>query len=222
MTKVNYKKDKMTYFSILASDGKFHQVVTENTLGAVRRDYETSDGKTGVKWELIADSIEGKITALGIYEGDYGKNILIGLGEGDEEVTISLSSSQNFGEDFMKKLPNIEVEKEVILTPYSFEDSNGKLQRGISIKQHDEKILNHYSSYNEKKKKWESVKGFPTPEGDTKKFDSDDWKAYFIKARKYLLSEFEKHPLFMEEFITTEVVAIDENSDSISPKDINF
>lgn len=223
MVKVNYSKDKPQYFNVLASDGTFRKVVDQSTEGAVRRDWKTEDGKSGTKWELKADSIEGVISRLGIYEGEYGKNILIALGDADDEVVISLSSSSNFGEDFMKKLPNIDITKSVKLSPYSFADEKtGKTKRGISIVQDDVKIESAYSEKNEKTGKWKVTNGMPDTDGDTAKFDSDDWRAHFIKVRKFLLGKLEKHELFTEDFQTTDVVPVEEGEAEMPEKKIKW
>ena len=58
------KKEDKTYASILA-DGKIHITVPEGTPEASLRTYETSDGKSGSKWELVYTSIIGKITKVG-------------------------------------------------------------------------------------------------------------------------------------------------------------
>lgn len=211
MPKVKYSSQKTTYFSVLA-DGQFHQSVTEGTEGAERREYETSDGTKGVKYELKAESITGVLGAVSVFSGNYGKNILIQfkkLEKDDEDVVISLSANNSFGEDFLKKLPNIDVEKEVTLSPYAFEDEKGKNRKGISIVQEDKKIASFYSKENKKTKKWDVINGYPEPEGDTKKFDADDWKSFFSDARKFMLKEFAKHPLFVEELVTSESEEVD-------------
>src|SRR3990167_24627 len=190
MTTIEYSQDRGILFSVLSSYGTFRRKVTADTPGATLRKYKTSDDKEGEKYELIAQKISGIIDSISIFDGEYGKNVIIGfkLEEGQpesEHVFVSLSSSSSFGEQFMAKLPNIDVEKEVTLSPYSFIGDDDKQKRGISITQNGEKIQDAYQTYNEKTKKWTAKKDFPTTEGDIKKFDSDDWKAYFIKVRKY-------------------------------------
>jgi len=205
MAKVAYRQPRGTFFSVLASDGKFHQTVDKETPGAKLRQYETSDGKTGEKWELVADSVEGEIENISIFEGDFGKNILIAfkLEEGDAEedrVIVSLNVAQQFGEQFLEKLPHIDHTKPVKLMPYSFEDEkSGKPKRGLTIIQDDEKLQSAYQVYDETKKEWKTKKGFPLPDKKGEGFDSDDWKAYFITKRKYLLEEMKKHDLYTDE-----------------------
>ena len=197
MAKVEYSQPRATYFNVL-SDGKFHQEVAETTPGAVRREYETSDGKTGVKYELVAQKITGKIKNLAIYEGDFGKNIIITLdGEGEDDTAISLSANSNFGEDFLKKLPNLDVSKDICFAPYSFEDEKKKLRKGISITQDGEKKPDYYHKQNPKNdKQWDPCNGYPKLPKEASGWDSDDWKLYFGTARKFLLEEFKKHELY--------------------------
>lgn len=206
MAKVSYQEPQGTFFTVLGSTGNFHQKVDEGTPGAKYREYETSDGNKGGKWELTARSIEGEIEMVSFYDGDFGTNILIyfTLEEGEEEqdrMIVSLATSTPFGEQFMEKLPHINKGDVVKLTPYSFEDENGKSRRGITIVLNgsQEKLDSFYQAYDAENKKWLSKEGFPTPEGDTSKFKSDDWKLYFLQKKKYLMAEVQNHVLFQEE-----------------------
>lgn len=225
MAKATYRQERGNFFSVLASDGKLHQTVSADTPGAKLRKYETSDGKTGEKYELVADSIEGLIDNVSIYEGDFGKNILIAFKleeeqEESEKVIVSLNVASNFGEQFMEKLPNIDEEKEIRLAPYSFlDEKTGKPKRGLTLEQGGQKLVSAYQTYDETKKEWKTKKGFPLPEGDTKSFDTDDWKAYFITRRKYLLEEMKKHNLYSDESYE---VALTTPGKKKSEEDIDF
>ena len=203
--KINYTEDRAKLFYVLA-DGKFHQVVPENTEGAVKREYETSDGKKGTKWEILADSLEGQITNLSLFDGDFGKNVMILFGDVDPKnnVIVSLAANSNYGEDFMKILPNIDIAKPVKLTPYSFENDKGKMIKGLQVKQDDNKLFSHYHDYNEKTKKSAVKNGYPKlpseAEIKSKSWDqSEDWKAYFAKARKFLIKELQDHIIFIDD-----------------------
>lgn len=174
-----------TFLSILA-DGKFHQEVPEGTEGAVIREYEDSKGNKGSKTELVHDSIKGKITKIEIVEKEFGKSINLHI---DDDGIISTGVAGRFGEDLMKKLPNVDFNKEVILSPYSFtpkgEENN---KSGVTITQDGLKLVSYY--YNPETK--ETINGLPEPEGDTSKFDSDDWKIHFTVVRKFLIKQIEK------------------------------
>lgn len=174
--------------NILGSDGTLRLTVDAGTEGAKLREYETSDGKKGSKWELTFKSLSGKITNLQMYEGDYGKNLLVTLSYNGGEDTISFNTATPFGEDFMKKLPNINLDEYVTIAPYSFVDDNGKTRKGVTVSQGDVKLSNYF--YDAEKKK--NLHKYPEPEGDVSKFDKDDWKIYFTKCRKFLVANVEE------------------------------
>lgn len=187
-------RDTRKYVTVL-SDGTIRLNVTEETEGAVKREYETSDKKTGVKYELVFSELSGKITGLNFQDGDYGKNLQIEVTDGDP-IVLSLNTASSFGEDFLKKLPNIDLTKEVILRPYSFEDDNGKLRKGITVIQNGDKIASYFYDVEGKK----NINGYPTPDQKkVKSFDKDDWKIYFIEVRKFLIAYAENNiPLIKE------------------------
>lgn len=186
----NTKKD-VTYVSVL-SDGSMRVVVDENTEGAVRRDYETSDGKTGTKWELVYNKLSGYITGIQFYDGDFGNNLQLTITDGEEKpIVLSLSTGSNFGEDMMKKLPAIDLTKRVVMIPYSFEDDNGKLRKGMTVIQNgDEKIANFFYDPTTKK----NLHGYPeTSFGKKKTISKDEWKAYFLQCRIFLTDYINEH-----------------------------
>jgi hypothetical protein len=204
MAKIKHEELRGQFYNVLGSTGKFHLKVEEGTEGAQLRKYETSDGKAGEKWELIASEVTGEIDNISIFDGDYGENVLVALKleEGETEtdqIVLSLGASSAFGEQFLEKLPNIDTSKEVTFAPYLFTTDDGKTKKGLTIKHGEDKIMSHYNQYNPETKKWTSKKGFPLPEGGGKGFKTDDWKVYFIGKRKYLLAELAKHDLFVVE-----------------------
>lgn len=172
----------------ILSDGTLRLAVPEGTEGAVRREYETSDGKKGVKFELPYKSLCGKITNMQMFEGDYGKNLLVTFTYEGGADTISFNTTSPFGEDFMKKLPNINLDEFVTVSGYSFVDDNGKSRKGVTVTQGDVKLTNYF--YDAEKKK--NLHKYPEPEGDTGKYDKDDWKIYFTQCRKFLVKNVEE------------------------------
>lgn len=177
-------KENKTYLVALA-DGKFHQTVSQGTPGAILREYEGSDGSKKSKWELVHDEASGKITNITFEDSDYGKMIKIEL---DGEGVISLSTNSNFGTDVMKKLPGMDLALPYKFVPYAFKTEQGKEKKGISVYQGETKVESFY--WNPMTKK--ATNNMPEPEGDTSTFDSDDWKMYFTKVKKFLISEVDK------------------------------
>lgn len=168
-------------FITILSDGKFHQTVPEGTGGAVVRKYEDKEGVEKEKIELVHDSVTGVITGISFEDGEYGTSLQVTL---DNEGIISMSTASSFGEDFMKKLPNIDLKKEVKIAPYAFE-ADGKSRKGVTVYQDGEKVESYYFDKDTKK----TINGMPELEGDTSKFKSDDWKLHFLVVRKFLVAE---------------------------------
>lgn len=185
-------EDKV-YGSVLA-DGKIHVTVPEGTEGAVVRKYKTSDGLEGEKTELVYKDIVGYIAGIQFRDGDYGSQIQITITDGDEKpFVLSLSTSSNYGEDIMKKLINVDLQKKVKIAPYSFTDEKGKKKRGITIFQNNGtenvKITNYF--YDEKKKV--NIHGYPTPKKTKKPLTKDQWKLYFAECREFLIEKITEH-----------------------------
>lgn len=169
-----------TYLSIIG--GKFRKQVQEGTPGAIRREWETKDGKSGVKWEKEYESVTGKISGINFYEGDYGKNITLFIKDGEEDYGISMGVATPYAEDLMKKLPGVVLDKTLTLTPYDFTTENGKRIRGVTVYQDGKK----YDSFFYDKEKKEIINGAPKPENPDD-MDSEDWKIYFTQLRKFVV-----------------------------------
>lgn len=182
MTTLLKDKPKGRFISILA-DGKFHETVPEGTEDAEKREYETSSGEKGEKWEITYPEIRGVIRKVDFWDGEFGEMVQLTFGDpGEEQITVSQGVAGNFGEDILKKLPGLSPEKEVRIRPYAFEDENtGKQKRGVTFWQDEQKVPDFF--WDGKKK----LHGFPEPEGDTSTYSKDEWKMYFLKARIFLI-----------------------------------
>lgn len=206
--------EDQTFANVLA-DGKIHVTVPEGTVGSTVRKYKTSDGKEGSKIEMIYNELIGKIVKIAFYEGNFGKQIQISVSDGNgEPVVLSLGTSSNYGEDFMKKLPNIDLEKFVKIVPYSFTDEKGKGKKGVTIWQasektgKNEKLKNYFFDDVDKK----NLHGYPEPKKlkNNKPLSTDQWKLYFGECREFLV-----------EFIT-EKYKIEDSKTSVSTADQDF
>lgn len=200
-------KDTSGRYISIKADGKLHETVSRETEGAVFREYETSTGEKGSKWELVYKNVEGYITNIKFEEGDYGENLQITIKDGDEEVTLSEGVGTSFGEDMLKKLPALNFTKRVGFSPYSFENEKGKLIKGVSVYQQSDKVTNFFYDFEKK----EGLHGFPMPEGDTAEYKKDDWKIYFLQVRKFLVK------YAKENLVSKFPIEVDD----ISPEDID-
>lgn len=214
-------------YAIILSDGSVRIPTSEQNPDAVKREIETSDGRTMTKYELVKKGLKGRIIGITFKETDFGKVMNVAFHPEDfdgEQVILSLSVAQNFADDLMKKLPNVNFEKEVSLSPYSFTDDKGKLRKGITVWQlvndgdtAQTKIESYFSDKEAKKAK----NGFPEPDGDTKTYDKDDWKMYFMKTRKFLVGYTEENiiPKLANNPINTLAAAGIKTKEVIEPTD---
>lgn len=172
-------REPRTYASI-GADGTIRVKTSESDPLAVRRDYELRDGTSGTKWERIYHELSGTITDVSFRDGDYGRTLDVEVTDGDEKIILTINMATNYAEDLMKKLPRIDFLKEVVFKPYSFEDKNKKLRKGISVYQGENKLASYFHDAENK-----PINDFPEVE-EGKSYDSDEWKVYFIQVKKFL------------------------------------
>jgi hypothetical protein len=196
---IKYQEERKDDFISILSDGIMRQNVPEDTAGAEKREYETSKKDTegnfikGHKWEKKVESVAGLITDIKLVETGFGTLIQIELTDTFLNTTdiLSLNAKSTFGEDFMYKLPNIDLTKEVSIRSYSYiPKGKTKTSRGLDIKQDNEKINNFFRD----PKDWNTIiNGLPTPTGDVKKYKTDDWKIYYLQVNKFLVEYTTEH-----------------------------
>ncbi len=213
-------KDTQGRFITILADGKFHETVPQGTEGAVLREYETSDGKKGEKWELVYTKLDNaRITNIQFKDGDYGEQVLITFEDEDGHVvTLSQGVASNFGEDILKRLPNLDFSEKVSISPYSFED-NGKQVRGVSFYQVGMKVHNFFFDPETKTPKH----GFPKMEEEHP--TKDDWKIHFINVRKFLVKYAKENIVPKFAGTSTGMAAPKEPgypTEDINPEDIPF
>lgn len=228
-------KPKGRFISIKATDGKFHEKVPEGTEGSEVVEYELKDGTKGKKSVIKYPRIENVfITNVEFEDGDYGKNVLVTLSDGENEIVWAQGTKTPFGEDLMKKLPAVDFAEKLTIQPYSFpSEKTGKPVRGVNIYQTSDKVLSHF---------WDgekAINGIPEYDKvDAKSFDSDDWASHFTTVRKFLVNYIEEHvrPKFagrVEDRVEVQLTHPDKmrpigeiglyaDTDDIKPSDIPF
>lgn len=178
------EKGNVLYLSVVG--GNMVESSKEGVKGAVKREYETSDGKKGVKYEILHKNLVGRITEVEFKDGSFGEQALIKFQNGKEKAIVTVTTSSKYFTDFAKKLPNVDLSKDVTFNVYDFESKEGKQQTGVSITQEGVKVKGAYWDSETKK----SLKGFPNvSKSERADMDSDDWKMFFIKVKKFLKKE---------------------------------
>lgn len=188
------EKDKKRYLTVLA-DGKFHERVDEDTEGAKVRTKKEKDGtvvdvvdKEGnIIHELTYPGITAMITKVSFREGDYGTSLNIDMtDEDDNKFCVLLKCDSSYGERFMEALPNLDLNKEVELTPFAFRPKGQENKvRGLTIKQDDEKIVSAFAV--KEGDEWKTlIKGYPMPDAK-KKYNAEKWKIFFATRREWVM-----------------------------------
>lgn len=184
--------DKIFYKIV---EGSLRQKVNEGHPEAVRRDWQAG-GESGTVWEIPSKSIIGRITDVSFYEGEKdGRkfttlNIAFDANEDGMTPIVAVGIDTKYAQDILKKLPNVRLDEEVRLRPFSFmpegEDRNVV---GVEITHQD-----HMGNFTLKVKdffydaeKRESKNGYPVPPKDKEEMTSKDWKRYFEDAHEYVI-----------------------------------
>lgn len=182
--------EQKRYLYILA-DGQLHEKAEEGAEGAKKRIHEKEDKTIVEKWEYSYPGIVGTIVDVKFYESDYGTNVLVDINdEDDNEFVLSLKAASRYGEAFMEALPNLDLNKEVDITVYSFPDKKNKDRRvqGMTIKQDDEKVRSAFKKYDEDTKTWSyPIKGYPTvDQKKAEKYNTEKWKLHYANVNIWL------------------------------------
>jgi hypothetical protein len=121
--------------------------------------------------------------------------------------------------DLMKKLPNIDFTKEVVIAPYSFEDDNKKTKKGITLMQGENKIKSFFLD-----EKGLAINDFPVAQKEIAEMKKDDWTIYFINVTNFL-KEYTQNNIVpkVEEARQTNIYSFDEEKvEEMSIDDIPF
>jgi len=123
------------YITIL--QGKFCQRVPEGTEGSMKRTNKIGN----VVFEKFYDDFTGKLVGIKTQDGTYGKTWNFMFQDKEDVYTLQLPYSNSFSTAFLKILPNIDLTKEMKVSP-SIKEVDGKTKSSLFINQ-DGKTLKH-------------------------------------------------------------------------------
>lgn len=189
---------KATYYTI--KEATFRVKTHKDDPEAQARTYTNPKTKQdGVAYERVFKALFGRIedikfTENSLDDGTVLRSININLGDSEDGTAniISMPIDSRYTADFLKRLPKIDLTKEVRLMPYDIED-NGPRKVGISITQRDDneqftiKIPADFFTKVEEKngeKIYTNLHGFP----EATEEDASDWPFYFKKVEKFLIN----------------------------------
>jgi hypothetical protein len=117
--------------------GKLCQRVPERTEGSVQRTNKLGN----VVFEKFYDSFTGKLLDIKVQDSTYGKTWNFVFQDKKELYTLQLSYSNSFATAFLKILPNIDLSKEIKVSP-SVKEVDGKNKSTLFVNQ-DGNALKH-------------------------------------------------------------------------------
>lgn len=182
----NESKVGKTFLNIVA--GKFAQRVPEGTNGAVSR----KNKKDALVWEMLYDSLSGQITSMKIEKDDYGKHMAVDVKSGIDTFQVQIPVDSKYFDTFCYKINNVDLSKDVKITPYSFEPSDGSGKKtGMNLYQDGNKIDHYYTK--------EDPKDKPVPPMyvNGQRVDDDEWKIFKLSERKWLMNMISNKALAM-------------------------
>jgi len=120
--------------------GKFCIRVPQGTEGAVERVNKL--GKT--VYEKFYEKFTGRLVSIKVTDGTYGKSWNFGFKDSEEVYTLQLSYSNSFATAFLKMLPNIDLDKEMTVSP-SVKEVDGKNKSSLFVNQDGQPIKHAYT-----------------------------------------------------------------------------
>lgn len=118
-----------------------------------------------------------------------------------KEVVLSMGASSNFAQDFLKKLPNIDLKGTINLKPYDFDDKETKRRvAGITIEQDEKKIVSFFDEFDsEGKRTGKALNGFPVAKTKEELSELTEprrkayWQGFFTEGDLFLREYHEEH-----------------------------
>lgn len=214
MSKAEPAKEKGLFYTI--KEGSFRLKSHKDDPEARPREYTNPKTKTqGIAYERVFDALYGTIKNVefretSLEDGTVLRSMNIYLGKDDDsglDMYVSLPQDSRFTADFLKKLPNIDLTKDIRLKPYDFEPKEGPRKVGLAVDHRDavtgefkEKVRDFFlEAKQDSKGKWtfKNLHGLPEATAE----DKSDWPFYFKKVNKFLkkyaedniLPKFAKH-----------------------------
>ncbi len=121
-------------------NGKFCIRVPEGTEGAVTR--VNKMGNT--VHEKFYDNFTGKLVSIKTQDGSYGKSWIFSFKDKEDVYHLQLSYSNSFATAFLKMLPNVDLSKEMKVSP-SVKEVDGKNKSSLFINQDGVAIKHAYT-----------------------------------------------------------------------------
>lgn len=119
---------RKTYLHIIG--GKVIMKVKSDTPGAVKRTNKNGDEV----FELLFDSLEGRIKAIEVEDHkDYGQQLRTTVEANGEDYLLSMSMKSGYAQGLLYRLPNVDLDGDVVFKPYVFPQEGGKADKHVMV-----------------------------------------------------------------------------------------
>lgn len=166
------------YWSV--NGGTLATKTTANDPEAELYEYELPDGTKGSKYIKRRAALFGKVEGVWFQDGTYGKSVNIALDLNEDGLTpvMSFGVETRYGEDILKKLPNLKTETAYKFAPYDFTTKDTeKRKTGVTIATRNdegeftEKVGNFFWDAKANDGEGGPINGYPEPTEE----DRSDW-----------------------------------------------
>lgn len=197
MSKAEPLRKPANYYSI--KEGSFRLPSDESVKDAIRREFTNPrTGAKGVVYELGYYSLSGFIQDIKFQDTvlDDGVtlrrlNIVLDPDADGKQQIISMDIDSRYADDFLAKLPSIDLSKEVLLRPFDYKNKKGQRKLGMSVDHMNETgewVVRVDNFFVTAKKEGDGFvfsykHGYPEATAE----DREDWKFYFQKVNKFLV-----------------------------------
>ena len=124
--------------------GRFCIRVQEGSEGAVSRTNKL--GK--IVYEKYYDNFTGKLVSIKVTDGTYGKQWVFGFQDQKEVYNLQLGYSNSFAKNIIKMLPNVDLAKEMKVTPVTKVEADGTKKSSLFINQDGQAIKHAFTKDN--------------------------------------------------------------------------
>lgn len=183
----NSSSGQKHYWGIV--NGKLSRKANQGEPGAVSR----TNKNNVIVWERHEKGVRGVLVDVNLRESEFdGKKIeqlVVKLrpAPGHYHI-ISLPKESRYYNSFLEKLFSINVNQEIEVKPYNFEDKDtSKKNTGVSIYQIGNKLSSFYKKKNGNN--WENINGMPAFPKDWHSLSKRDQQNYFWDVDDFFKSE---------------------------------
>jgi hypothetical protein len=136
------QRDGGRYISIIG--GKFCQRVQEGTEGSVSRVNKLGN----TVHEKYYDSFTGKLLDIKVTDGNYGKQWSFSFQDKADVYNLQLGYTNSFAKNIIKMLPNVDLSKEMKISPMTKVEADGTKKSSIFINQNGNALKHFYTRDN--------------------------------------------------------------------------